>query len=405
MTGPQMKTNTSIAQTFDPLDYVTAEELLAIDAQFALALKGVDVVLFWTGVEWAYVQKWAGIWNLKTLTIAMGPLMDAANPNSPKARKGRKAYSRYVKGASGRFAQYACQHCRVVVLTNPPPDIYSSRDNNTYQHLEEPILKGTCGGFPVRRIDYLHPTVDGAAHITYQAWPDDKTRDWAAEFGKRSINKWKRLNWSYKSLVTTSELGSKPLRQTQVSPIVSASHAQPAQPSDDRQDRQTVKNFPGPNSHAGAAEDEELTRLQQDIDPIEDDCPHEGPENRGCETQEPLPESSRGRLATSHSDLIDTQVHSQEQQGIGDHGGLFEDVTCAPEPAYTIKRCGVPEPPVIAPVINIDDIVIGAEVTVDIKENRVDRDILYMTMKGVSGLQNWWKLRWVDPLEGNNAAG
>ncbi|KIW24866.1 uncharacterized protein PV07_10553 [Cladophialophora immunda] len=397
-----MKTDTSMAQTFDPLDYMTAEELLAIDTQFALALKGLDVVLFWTGVDWAHVQKWARIWKLKTLTVAMGPLMDAANPNSPKARKKKKAYSRYVKGASGRLAQYACQHCRVVVLTNPPPDIYSSRENNTYQHLEEPILKGLCGGFPVRRIDYLHPTVDGAAHITYQAWPDNKTQDWAAKFGKRSVNRWKKLNWSYKSLVTTSELGSKPL-QTQVLPIISASHVQPAQPSD-RQDHKTVSHFSDSKKHTGV-EDEDITPLQQDIDLIEEDRLYEGLDNRGHESQALLPESRCGRLARSDSRLVDTQAHIREEQGIEFHGGPFEEVNCSPVPVYMIKRCRMPNPPVMVPVINIDDIMIGAEVTVDINENRVNRDFLYLTMKGVSGLQDWWKLRWVDLMDRNNVAG
>ncbi|RMZ82225.1 hypothetical protein DV738_g1913, partial [Chaetothyriales sp. CBS 135597] len=206
-------TRTSTVRYFDPLDYMTKEDLLAIDKQFAQSLHGQDVVLFWTGVECAHVQRWARNWGLKTLTMAMGPLMDPACEDSPKARKGKRPYSRYIKGASGRFAQYACRHCRgVVVLTNPPPDIYSTRDNNTYQQLEEPILKGLlpcrddtpCP--PIRRIDYLHPTVDGAAHVSYQAWPCDKSQEWAIPFGQRLVKKWKKLNWSYHSLTTTSEL-------------------------------------------------------------------------------------------------------------------------------------------------------------------------------------------------------
>ncbi|OAP60557.1 hypothetical protein AYL99_05559 [Fonsecaea erecta] len=386
-TLPQTKPDTSRVQTFDPLDYMTAEELLAIDTQLALALQGVDVVLFWTGVRWAYVQKWARILKLKTLTDAMGPLMDAANPNSPKALMKKKAYSKYVKGASGRLAQYACQHCRVVVLTNPPPDIYSRRENNTYQHLEEPILKGLRGGCPVRRIDYLHPTVDGAAHITYQTWPENKTQDWAAKFGKRLVKSWKKLNWSYKSLVTTSELDLKPLR-TQVLPIVSASHVQPAQPSD-RQDQETVNHFSNSQKHTGA-EDEDITPLQQDIDLIEEDRPYEGLDSRGHESQGRLPESR------SDSRLVGTQAQSREEQEIESHGGLFKEVNCSPAPVHMIKRCRTPNPPVTVPVINIDNIMIGAEVTVDINEKRLNRDFLYLTMKGVSGLQDWWKLRWID---------
>ena len=77
---------------------------------------------------------------------------------------------------------------------NPPPCIYSTRENNTYQELEEPILKNRFGGPPVRRIDYLHPAVDGAAHITYQVRPCDKSQDWAASFGGTFVKKWKKLN-------------------------------------------------------------------------------------------------------------------------------------------------------------------------------------------------------------------
>lgn len=146
--------------------------------------------------------------------------MDPAELNSPKAQKGKKAYSRYVTDVSGRFAQYAGQHCRVVILTNPPHNIYSSRESITYQYLKEPILKGLFGDTPVRRIDYLHPTVDGAAHVTSVARPCNKIQDWAILFGDRYIESWKRLNWSYKTLVTISQLSLKPLHN-QVLPVAS----------------------------------------------------------------------------------------------------------------------------------------------------------------------------------------
>jgi hypothetical protein len=48
-----------------------------------------------------------------------------------------------MKAAPARFAKYACRGGRqAVVLTKPPPGIYSARKRSNYQDLEEPILKG-----------------------------------------------------------------------------------------------------------------------------------------------------------------------------------------------------------------------------------------------------------------------
>ena len=50
------------------------------------------------------------------------------------------------------------------------------------------------------------------------------------------------------------------------------------------------------------------------------------------------------------------------------------------------------------PVINIDHIAIGAELTVDIGEHGVNKVFLYLTMKCASGLEIWWRVRWVDTM-------
>ena len=350
-TAPSTSTNKSIARIFDPLDYVTKEEQLNIDAQFAVSLSGVDVVLFWTGVQWAHVQRWAKIWRLTTLTVAMGPLMDPAKPNSPKVRKGEKAYSRYVKGASGRFAHYARQHCRVVVLTNPPPNIYSSRDNNTYQQLEEPILKGLFGDTPVRRIDYVHPNVNGAAHITYQTWPCDKSQDWTIPFGGGMIYSWKGLNWNYQSLVTTSQVCLMP-RQKQMLSIASELHSPPAQ-SSYQQDHKAVNHWSVSNDLPELiADDTNVEHIVNDVGGVETPRPDVGLIEKvrpspglGIRGHVQTTRSRSGELAKSDNRLIDTQIHDRVDQrsDFHDQGLLKQD--SSPIPAYLIKRWRMPKKP------------------------------------------------------------
>ena len=165
---------------FDPLEYLTSAELDRLDTQFDSVLVGTSCLVFWTGIPRKVVQIWAGKNGLKTLTIAMGPLFDGIQ--SPRSKKSPRAWSRYMKGASVRFAQYACQGRQAVVLTNPPPSIYSLRIGSTFRHLEEPVLKGACGGLSATRIDFVHPTVDGAADFRYEAWPCDNTREWITFF-------------------------------------------------------------------------------------------------------------------------------------------------------------------------------------------------------------------------------
>ncbi|KIX98865.1 uncharacterized protein Z520_05326 [Fonsecaea multimorphosa CBS 102226] len=70
---------------------------------------------------------------------------------------------------------------------------------------------------------------------------------------------------------------------TQVLPIASASHVQPAQPSD-RPDHKTMNHFSDSKKHTGA-EDEAITPLQQEIDLIEADRLYEGLDSRDHESQ------------------------------------------------------------------------------------------------------------------------
>src|SRR5205807_1891129 len=89
-----------------------------------------------------------------------GSIVDSRCPNSPRHGKSKKGWPKYMKGASGRLAEYACKGRRAIVLTNPPPDIYSARMRSTFRYLEEPILTGAFGGPKAIRIDYVHPTVE-----------------------------------------------------------------------------------------------------------------------------------------------------------------------------------------------------------------------------------------------------
>ena len=399
-TSPAKKPKTYIARTFDPLEYMTKKELDRVDDQFASALAGVDVVLFWTGIDWAHAQKWATMWNMKTLTVAMGPLMDSKIPSSPKAQKGKLSYSRYVKGASGRFAQYARQHCRVIVLTNPPPCIYSTRENNTYQELEEPILKGRFGGSPIRRIDYLHPTVDGAAHITYQVWPCDKTQDWAASFGGTFVNKWKKLNWSYKSLITTSQVELK-LQHTQTRYRSSTTAIMPSGSCDQRASTpdgtsSVNKDLPKMSVNVTSIEyskaiGEGITQMLKGVDALAADFDIEGHESRDLD-----PQSIPGILIGSDKELVETQVHDQLERGIDfQESGLLYESDCLRTTVYAIERCEPPASLVAVPVININDLTVGVEVTIEIEEHGQNKDFLYLTMNTDSELK-CWKLRWAE---------
>ncbi|KAK5454971.1 hypothetical protein LTS15_005691 [Exophiala xenobiotica] len=96
----------------------------------------------------------------------MGSLFSDRDAGGARYGKSSKAWSNYMKGASGRFAEYACRGNRqAVILTRPPPNIYSTRQRSNYQQLEEPILKGLFGG-------------PGAATFQYQIWPLDRSSAW-----------------------------------------------------------------------------------------------------------------------------------------------------------------------------------------------------------------------------------
>ncbi|EXJ73189.1 uncharacterized protein A1O5_02949 [Cladophialophora psammophila CBS 110553] len=169
--------------SWDPLQYCSPEELSRLDERFDYALRDITCLVFWTGISPDRARCWAQQHGLPTLTIAMGPLYSDREAGSLRHSKSLKAWSKYMKAASGRFAEYACRSGRqAVVLTNPPPDIYSTRERSNYRDLEEPILKGASGGPGTTRIEYVHPLVVGAATFQYQIWPLDNTSAWYTFF-------------------------------------------------------------------------------------------------------------------------------------------------------------------------------------------------------------------------------
>ncbi|KIW67781.1 hypothetical protein PV04_07010 [Phialophora macrospora] len=164
----------------DSLQYCTPEELAHLDERFEHALRGVTCLVFWTGVGPDVARCWAMQHNLPTLTIAMGPLWDNRHSCSAGGARSSKAFFKYMKGASIRFAEYACRDMRqAIVLTNSPPQIYSTREHSNYRDLEEPVLKGALGRHGTTRIEYVHPTVSGAAAFQYQTWPHDTSNTWS----------------------------------------------------------------------------------------------------------------------------------------------------------------------------------------------------------------------------------
>ncbi|KIW87441.1 uncharacterized protein Z519_12077 [Cladophialophora bantiana CBS 173.52] len=165
--------------SWDPLQCCSPEELSRLDERFDYALRDITCLVFWTGISPDRARCWAEQHGLPTLTIAMGPLYSDRGAGSLRHNKSPKAWSKYMKAASGRFAEYACRSGRqAVVLTNPPPGIYSTRERSNYRDLEEPILKGASGGPGTTRIEYVHPLVAGAATFQYQIWPFDNTSAW-----------------------------------------------------------------------------------------------------------------------------------------------------------------------------------------------------------------------------------
>ncbi|KAF2159205.1 hypothetical protein M409DRAFT_33047, partial [Zasmidium cellare ATCC 36951] len=158
--------------------YFHQDEFDQLDALFRATLKEDAALVFWTGISPTLAKTWADKKNLKTLTTAMGSFYSDHGSASLRSRKSKKSWSTFMKGASGVFAQHACYSRHAIVLTKPPPNIYSTRPGSNYRNIEEPILKGFGSDIRTIRIDYAHPVVTGAECFVYQRWPEDRSCEW-----------------------------------------------------------------------------------------------------------------------------------------------------------------------------------------------------------------------------------
>lgn len=116
--------------------------------------------------------------------MAVGSLYTA---NNGLCEKNTKSRSKYMKGASWIFASQACHDRHAIVLTNAPPNIYSTRQRSNYRDIEEPILKGFKAVGHATEIHYVHPSVPGAEQFRYQVWPENRSSDWFSFLERISV--------------------------------------------------------------------------------------------------------------------------------------------------------------------------------------------------------------------------
>ncbi|KAM5466362.1 hypothetical protein MauCBS54593_006100 [Microsporum audouinii] len=173
--------------------------------------------VLWSGVPYHCVQRWAKNHGMQTLSMAMGPLMDKKDPSCPKSSMKPNKWSKYIKGASAIFAFYISRGGSVIVLTPPPPFKFNPSGATNYQAIEEPIVKGVYGGRAVSRIEFVHPTVRGAEDFLYQAWPNDQTSIWVANFGSLPVE---QPPWRTARMVISLRIITKENETTAGQPII-----------------------------------------------------------------------------------------------------------------------------------------------------------------------------------------
>ena len=122
--------------------YLYQNEVTQLNQAFEISLQYDSALVFWTGISPDLAKNWARLNDLKTLTIAIGSLYTDNSKESLRSQKSTKSWSKYMKGASWVFAQQACYNRHAIVLTNAPPNVYSTREHSNYREIEEPILKG-----------------------------------------------------------------------------------------------------------------------------------------------------------------------------------------------------------------------------------------------------------------------
>ncbi|KAH7129430.1 hypothetical protein B0J13DRAFT_564067 [Dactylonectria estremocensis] len=190
--------------------FLTGPQTTQISQQFRTSWHRNRQIM-WTGNIRSAAQTWADRREMRTLSTAMGSLVNGDNPMYPQASKG-KGRSRYMRGASALFAWYiATEDDVVTILCPPPPDRFNPGGGTNMQLVELPILMGIVGGRAMSRIEVVHPMVPGAEDFRYQLWPVGEVGIWIERFATVAIQRSVWLQRSRTGQVRTIE---KLLRST-----------------------------------------------------------------------------------------------------------------------------------------------------------------------------------------------
>ncbi|OAR01626.1 hypothetical protein LLEC1_03281 [Akanthomyces lecanii] len=162
------------------LGSVNLYEAAQIWARFNSACEPHRMVL-WSGIGFQQAEDWARRHDRKTLTQAMGPLMDKSHPGCRRNMKSKLQWSLYVHAASILFALFISTGSEVVVLARRPPERFNPHHDSYYQNIEEPWFTACCDPDKFK-IMLAHPQVKGAGDSLYQYWPVDQVDRWQSMF-------------------------------------------------------------------------------------------------------------------------------------------------------------------------------------------------------------------------------
>lgn len=176
------------------LGSITLYEAAQIWAQFATSCEPSGLVL-WSNVEFEQAQTWAAQHGRRTLTQAMGPLMNKSHPSCRCNFKDVDQWCRYVHAASILLALYISTGSKVVVLTPHPPQRLNPYGDSYYQNIEKPWLTSCCDASHFK-IMFVHPTIEAAENDEYQYWPIDKVKHWVSRYPETPAKEqWRRHIW------------------------------------------------------------------------------------------------------------------------------------------------------------------------------------------------------------------
>lgn len=147
-----------------------------------------NALVLWTGIHFDLAAEWAREHNRKTLTQALGPLMDRSSPTCRFHLKNPHQWALYVHAASILFTLFISTGDEVVVLVRHPPERFDPNRRSYYQNIEEPWLTSCCdrGRF---KIMLAHPRVTEARDYMYQYWPVDNVQDWITTYPNPQVGK------------------------------------------------------------------------------------------------------------------------------------------------------------------------------------------------------------------------